>query len=486
MKSKIKFIVIIGIVLVLLVGAAVALKLTAPKEEEAEDTTVTEEIKTSLLFDKNPDDITSLTIKNETSEYKVQREGDDDFYMWLVYEYLYVPMDYSFINTLIQNAATLTAQETVDENAPDLSIYGLDAPAAEYTVEFDDKDKSVKSICIGDSVPGSSKMYMCYKGESTVYTVNAADVSCFMQDKSYCVDKTVYTVKTAQSEDDTTDYTRVNSIVISRKDIDYDIVIEYDTRQEENSDGVFANSSNHRLTSPVTLDINPEKGNAVTSNIFGLTADSFAVRNPSDEQKAEYGFDDPYAVFEFDIAGDKFTLTVGNGYDDENFGKSRYVMASDIDVIYCFAESKLPWLTVMPLDITTTMITGNYIYGVSSVDVSGRENIHFDISGDQDTFAVKMDGAEVDGDKFKKLYQFILRTPAEQLCFDEPEGEPALTVAIKSETGDDTLEFFPAADRRTVIRFNGVTSFSCKTAYLERLADNFTRFKNGEDIIENW
>lgn len=485
MKSKVQFIITIGIVLVLLIGAAVALKLTAPKEEEQEDTAA-EEVKTSLLFDKKPEDITLLTIKNETSEYVVQREGKDGIYMWLVFEYLYVPMDYSFINTLIQNAATLTAQETVDENAPDLSIYGLDAPAAEYTVEFDDSSKTVKNICIGSSVPGSSKVYMCYKGENTVYTVNASDVNCFMQDKSACVEKTVYTAKTAQSEDDTTDYTRVNRISVSRKDIDYDIVIEYDTRQEEHSDSVFANSSNHRVTSPVTLDINPEKGNAVTGNIFGLAADSFAVLTPTDEQKAEYGFDDPYAVFEFDIAGEVFTLTVGNGYDDENYGKSRYVMASGIDVIYCFAESKLPWLTVMPLDITTTMITGNYIYGVSSIDVSGSENAHFDVSGDKDTFAVKMDGVEVDGEKFKKLYQFILRTPAEQLCFDEPEGEPALTVAIKSETGDDTLEFFPSADRRTVIRFNGVTSFSCKTAFLDRLTENFAHFKNGEDIVENW
>lgn len=484
MKSKIKFIIIIGIVLVLLIGAAVALKLTAPEEEEQEETET--EVTSSLLFDKNPEDIDTLTIKNETSEYKVERVGKDGNYMWTVFEYLYAPIDENMINTLLQNSATLTAQQTVDENAPDLSIYGLDAPTVEYTVEFADSDKTVKDICIGNSVPGSSKLYMCFKGENTVYTVNSSDVSCFMRDKTNCVNKTVYTAKTAASEDDTTDYTRINKIAISRKDIDYDIVIEYDTRQEEDSDAIIANSSSHRLTSPVTLDLNPEKSNDVTSKVFGLTADSFAVLNPTDEQKAEYGFDDPYAVFDFDIAGESFTLTVGSEFTDENYGKSRYVMASGIDVIYCFAETSLPWLTVMPLDITTTMITGNYIYGVTTIDFTGSETAHFDLSGGSDEFAVKMDGEDVDAEKFKKFYQFILRTPAEQLCFDEPEGEPALTVAIKSETGDDTLEFFPSSDRRTIIRFNGVTSFSCKTAYLDRLTDNLVRFKNGEDIIENW
>lgn len=484
MKSKIKFIIIIGIVLVLLIGAAAVLKLTAPEEEEQEETEA--EVTSSLLFDKNPEDIEALTIKNETSEYKVERVGKDGNYMWTVFEYIYAPIDGSFINTLLQNAATMTAQQTVGENAPDLSIYGLDAPTAEYTVEFADSGKTVKNICIGNSVPGSNRLYMCFKGENTVYTVNSSDVSCFMRDKTACVNKTVYTARTAASEDDTTDYTRINRIAVSRKDIDYDIVIEYDTRQDEDSDAIIANSSSHRLTSPVTLDLNPEKSNDVTSKVFGLTADSFAVIAPTDEQKAEYGLDDPYAVFDFDIAGESFTLTVGNEFTDENYGKSRYAMASGIDVIYCFAETSLPWLTVMPLDITTTMITGNYIYGVTTVDFTGSQTAHFDLSGGSEDFAVKMDGEAVDAERFKKFYQFILRTPAEQLCFDEPEGEPALTVAIKSETGDDTLEFFPSSDRRTIIRFNGVTSFSCKTAYLDRLTDNLVRFGNGEDIIENW
>ena len=239
MKTKIRFIIIAGVVLLLLIGGVVALKLTAPAEEETEDTT--EVVETSLLYDKNPDDITSVTIKNAVSEYKVERVGKDGVYVWTVFEYSDAPSNTSFINTIVTNAATMTAQKTVAENAEDLSIYGLSEPQAEYRVEFDDSDKTVKEICIGASVPGtSSTVYACFKGENTVYTVKASDINCFLQDKTNCVNKTVYTAYVSADEEDTTDYTHISKITISRKDIDYDIVLEYDTRLDD-EDAIVSN-----------------------------------------------------------------------------------------------------------------------------------------------------------------------------------------------------------------------------------------------------
>ncbi|MBQ8827208.1 MAG: DUF4340 domain-containing protein [Oscillospiraceae bacterium] len=486
MKSKIKLIIIIAIVVAVLGGAAAYLMLTAPEEEVTEEKT---EITSQLLYDKNPSDISMLTITNSYGTYAVERFGKDNVYVWTVLEYAASPVDYERIDDMIVNAATLTSQKVAAENAEDLSVYGLAEPQAVYKVEFDDTDKTVKEICIGSAVPGTSgTTYACFKGESKVFTVKNSAVQYFLEDKRECIEKTVYTAKTATDASDTTNYTKINKMTISRSDIDYDIVIEYDTRLDD-EDAIVSNQSGYRMTAPVRLDLNPDKATGVLSGVFGLSAADFEVLAPTEEQLAEYGITEPSAELVFDIVGGEFKLTVGNSYNDENgVHAGWYAVADGIDVIYKFADASLPWMSFMPLDITTSIITANYIYGVTSIDMTGPDaDAHFTMTGSSNSdFAVKLNGNDVDAENFKLLYQFILKAPAEQLCMEDPEGEPMLTVDIKSATGDDILEFYPTENRRTVIRLNGVTSFTCKTAYAERLLENLHRFENGEELIESW
>lgn len=491
MKAKIKYIIIIAIVAVILGGAVLALKLTAPKEEETEDTTsASSETETSLLFDKNPEDITSVTITNEYGSYKVERVGNDENYVWTVQDYINAPIDGTVIDNILQKSATLTAQKTVAENAPDLSIYGLAEPAAEYRVEFADSANTVCDILVGSTVPGStSTRYMCLKGENTVYTVKNSDVNFSFNDERTCVNKTVYTAYTSDNEEDTTDYSRINKMTVSRKDIDYDIVIEYDKRVED-PNLVISNASQYRITSPVVLDLNPDTCTDVIQGVFGLTASDFELLQPTEEDMTSYGFDDPFAVIDMDIVGGAFKMTVGNPVINED-GKQTgyYVYVDGIDVIYIFDTASLPWVTFMPLDITTSMITSNYIYGLTSIDITGTAaEAHFTMTGSSaDDFSIKTsDGTEVDLAAFKNFYQFILKAPAEQLCFDEVSGDPYIRIEISFAGGSDVLEFYPTENRRTIICLNGKPSFTCKTAYAERLAENVDSFLDGKDIITTW
>ena len=113
--------------------------------------------------------------------------------------------------------------------------------------------------------------------------------------------------------------------------------------------------------------------------VFGLSASDFAVLNPTEEDLTEYGFDVPFADIYMDIAGGDFHMQVGNKYYDED-GKHTgyYAVVDDIDIIYIFNNESLPWVNFLPLDITTTMITSNYIYGMSALDMIGTNaNAHF-------------------------------------------------------------------------------------------------------------
>ena len=488
MKKNIKIIVIFLIVVAVLAGLLIFLKVTAPEEEIEE--AAEETVSTSLLYDKNPYDISLLTIENEHGTYQVERVGEGDNAGFTIMELSSLPLGGDNFTALIEKAATLTAQQTVVENADDLSIYGLDTPSAKVTVNFTDSSNTVKTLIVGNLAPDGNKRYLMVEGDSKVYTVYNNAVSCFLNDKYSAVNRTVYTAKSAESEEDTTDYTRINKMTIKRPDLDYDFVIEYDVRLDD-PDSMNANSSSYVITSPVYRDLNPENSADVTDGIFGLTASDLAVLNPTEEDMNDYGINEPLADVSVEInGGDTLRFRIGSEcYDDEGVKEGYFVYVDGINIIYIFAESSLPWLDVMPLDICTTMFTSNYVYDIEALDIiyNGGE-MHFTMTGSTaDDFAVKLDGVDMENIAlFKNFYQFILRAPSSEIYFGEAEGEPSLTINIQTANGGDLIEFFPSDNRQSIIRLNGQVTYKCATAYVDRFSDNIEHYKNGEDIITSW
>jgi hypothetical protein len=244
------------------------------------------------------------------------------------------------------------------------------------------------------------------------------------------------------------------------------------------------------MTSPVRLDLDPTRSSATTDTVYALTAADVAEVFPDDMTLAKYGFETPFGSVDYDIVAGPFHMTFGNEYTDET-GKvaGRYCMVEGRDVIYNFTTDQLPWATIKPLDITSRIITANYIFDLSGVSITGSGyDEQFTLSGTSDEdFKVTHNGTVVtDNQAFKTFYQYILRTPAEELYLEPTDAEPVLTVHIKGEDIDDKLEFIKAEDRRTIIRFNGVVSLKCKTTFVDRLIDNIALYNAGQPIITTW
>lgn len=485
MKKNIKYIIIFCVIAVILAGLLIVLKITAPEEEPESDTE--DAVQTSLVYDKNPHDISKLEISNEHGTYEVVRAGEGDDAVWTIVELANLPMSSANMGNLLENAASVTAQQTVVESAEDLSIYGLAEPLSTVTATFSDSGNTVKKLLIGNLTPNGNMHYAMVEGDSKVYTILNSKLNCFLENKYYVLNKIIYTAKAAADENDTTDYTRINKITIKRPDIDYDFVIEYDVRLDDDSI-MIANSSSYVVTSPVFRELNPETSATVMDGIFGLTASDFGILNPNEEDFAACGITEPAAEVLFEInGGDTVHLTIGNECFDEDGAKlGRYVYVDGAAIIYIFDESSLPWLNVTPLDITTTMFTSNYIYDVNSIDISGGINMSFTMTGGVDDFAVKLDGNDADADEFKNLYQFILKAPSDELYFEETDAEPTVSISVKTNSGEDLIEYIPSDGRKAIIRLNGKVTYKCASAYVDRLMSNLELYKNGEDIISSW
>lgn len=487
MKKNIRLIIICGVIVAVLAGLLVFLFATKPAEEEKKDTE--KEITSELMYEKDPADLKTLTIENAEDTFAVERVDVENNSVWTIKEIYNLPLSSSKITTLLENASSVTIQDTVVENPEDISIYGLDNPSATVTAQFSDADSTVKKFYIGNETPKGTTRYFMIDGDPAVYTVYSTAYSVYLEDKWDTVNKTVFSTAVPTGEEDTTDYTRINKLTVSRPDLEYDIVIEYDVRLDD-EDNMVANSSRYVTTSPVFRELNPETSSAITEGVFGLTAVDLAIANPDEADLEACGITNPAAVLTVNAAGDNnMTLKIGSRFvDEEKDMTCRFVYVEGISIIYIFDENSLPWIDIMPLEITTTMFTSNYIYTVKSVDITaGSEKLSFTATGSSnDDFAVKLDGKDDDADKFKDLYQFILRAPSSEIYLEENNEPAVLTIDIKTADGGDLIEFVPSDNRQAIIRLNGKSTYKCAYAYVERFISNIELYKNGEPIITNW
>ena len=486
MKARTKGI-IAGCIAACVLGAAVIILLkTAPETEEdeelasASDSSVPE---SRLLYEKNSADITSIELKKKDSSIVIENSDAG----WTIPAMNGLPLSMSSIASAVEECSSVTAKQTVVENAEDISIYGLDSPQVTAKIHFSGSDKT---LAIGNEIPSGGQYYFTLDGTDTVYTIASSDVNFLLYDSNDFINKIMYGMPTDTDPSDNYDPAKINSISVTRPDIPYEIKVEYDPLQDD-PDVVTGNTSTHIMTEPVSLFLNPDRSKDFLEKIFSLTASGVAAVNPTEEELVECGMKSPGTSVYFDINAGKFVLDIGGKIlDEEGAHIGYYGMARGIkNVIYTFDKDDLPWVTAMPLDISVNHIVSDYIYSVDSVDVEANGvTRHFELNGDKDNFSVKLDGEDFpDVSSFKTFYQFILRGPAEELFTEDFDAEPSVTVRINSKVlGDDIIEFIPHKDRMTAVRLNGRMSFRCRTVYADRLAANLESLISGGEIIENW
>ena len=486
MKSNVKLLLIAAaVLLVLTVGLIVVTKLDSGEDiAEEEETTTTTANESRLLYDKDPSAISEIKIKNEYGEFTLKK-GSDDY--WGVEEFAGLMQDTSVVSSALESASSFTASQTVSETADDLAMYGLDNPRANVDITFE--DGSTRTITVGSESPKAALTYAMLDNKAPVYAAETAKVGVFLNNKFNFLQRTVYTAKTAEDENDTTDYKKVDTVRIERSDLDYPVVLEYDVRQDD-PDIISGNSSTHILTEPVRLDLDPDGAYDLINGVFGLTAKEVAIAGPSEEKLAECGLDKPSCTVTWHIAGEDFTIKIGNKAKDEEGKENNYYVAADgFDEVFLFDKAALPWTSFKLESITMPLITTNYIFTVKTFDITTPDGEKkFTLSGGQDDFKAYCDttGADVDPDLFKSFYQYFLKAPAEEIYLEENSDPAYITVKMTGEGFDETVEFIDTGDRMCVIRLNGRTSFRTRKTYAARLEENLQRMFDGQDILTTW
>ena len=492
MKKNTKIILGSVIGLAVLGAATLALVLTQPKDDTADSGTSSD---TSVsITDYETDDISTLTIKNESGEYTINRLGKEKWGIDSIPEALANSSSYS---TAMSSAGGMSAKQVVEENATDLAKYGFDNPTATVKMTFKDNKAEDITCLIGIKYEGENSWYVKTDKSDTVYLVANSGVSFAMNNELSYVNKSTL-IASFDSENDT-----VNRIRIERKDLEKDIVLDKlpeETEKEFSSTYVgYAMSSHNGILADDELDKN------VVYGLYGISAsDVFAV-SPTDEQKKQAGLDDPDCTVTMVSNEDTVTkLTIGSAVytvtkNDETGEEIKtitgyYGMLSDKDAIYVFSPDSLPWLTATPEGMLYKLFLTPYIYYLDGVTIydSDRKAYDFKITGDADDSSCTYDGKEVDSAKFKSFYQYLLSAYAEQIYIEDLTDDNKFIAGVTydhREEGkeNDVVEFYASeSDRTCIIVVNGDVRYKVRQIYATRLLENLNALLTGGEIVSEF
>ncbi|MCH5324397.1 MAG: DUF4340 domain-containing protein [Eubacterium sp.] len=475
-----------------------ALVLTAPRPEE--ETSSTPDIHESVdLFNYAADDISKLTISNENGEFAINRLGMEK---WGIDE---IPEDYAntaVYSTVMKNAAELTALQKVEENSGDLGKYGLDKPTSEFSLDFKDgKYDSIKCI-VGNKNEGAGGWYFKLGDSDTVYLVNENDI-LFSQGKYLDYMLLSGFIPSFDGDNDV-----VSRLRISRKDLDRDIVLDKlpDADPELENTNVYVG---YEISSHHDVLADDEKDMGILYGLFELVASSAEAINPTAEQLAEYGLDDPYCSAGMVLNDEVVKIDIGNAIyavnsetgavTDEITGY--YGKLQGRDVVYVFPIDKLPWVKITVDDILYTQFLTPYIYNIDTVTFANGEGESHTVKivgNDSDTATFTLDGEkQLYGPDFRSFYRYLLSCHAEKIYVGELTEDNTLIGSFEYKyrrshdgtqgDGVDTVELYSSEEDLTcIIAVNGQVRYKVRRVYGVRYQTNFEAILNGGNIQEEY
>lgn len=508
--SKNKKIIIFSLIgLAILTGVTVVLLLTSPVMNEplegdpALDGSVTingTPVADLVMCKRAESEAVSIGVTTPSGDYSIVPAGESGGKVnWTVAGLENAPLDTDAVAEAAGYAVDFEAVDVVIEltDSAELEKYGLAEPNTVIKTKFSDNTEF--ELKVGDPVPNiSSYVYVTADGKK-VYTAMKTKTDCF---HARALD---YVRLTAIPAYDAEGGETVTKMTVERVDLKEPIVIE-SLEDEENEDAIQVYS--YRLTSPYTAYADLKDAPNFIYGLFGLTASSAECTDPTENDMALTGLDNPNCTVTVETNKKTYTLTLGaaiieTAYDDEGKETKKlngfYGMTSEVpDVIYKFDGGSIPALTVQPQEIMSKLFLMPYIYSLDSIDYSDSENRKLSIgietikSADEevgDIHRFTVNGEKWDEQACKDLYQYLISASGEDLYFDEDKGELLAEIVYnykdKSDgvDGKDVVRIYASnTDRKIILNLNGKNLYKTRQIYSTQLFKNIDSFLRGDSI----
>lgn len=508
MKKEVKGIIALGGVLVVLGGGLAVMKLTDKSDSESSDsgnkssvetTTAPEGSGVILVGDSDGEKegtVVSVHVKNPDDEYdifmtdppteeiaaKYNIKGCED-----------LDMDTGLVATLVNNVNGMQSAGIITENCTDFAKYGLEDP--EITAEMTFESGKTVRYYVGIKNPtDSSTSYFRTDDSNAVYIIENSRVANYYKNVKDFIKKTMLE---SPAEDD---MPIVESLIVEREDLDYRIVLEpSETSMDSNAGGT---SATHEMIEPVRSYLAVENSSKITHGMFGLTASGIYAYHCTESNVKSAGLDVPFCRTEMKCSdGNDYVLLLSKMQSDEESGQFCYAMFENGSVIYEVSADNAPWMTVMPVDIASRIIIGNTVWNITDLTVTldtGKKEVFSLAPIDPDKenndsaedFTAKLNGSEIEYERFRLFYKFLISANAEDMAFEEtvPDEEPIVTLEYTDGylDRDYKFEFYEYSPMTVLVAVNGECRFFGSRAYIDTLIENVGRLETGEEFITTW
>ena len=503
MKS-LKTIIIAGIVLVVFVIATIVV-INIPQTAEAEEETSTEESTAETVYvinkdystlerftviptEREVDEDTAYAYASEELDVKIIRSEDEDGNE--VYEYDASPdpgkfeYDTSKFRSMMYTVTSISAVNLVEEDAENLSDYGLDEPTAVVKTYY--SDGSEVDIIIGSQAPVDENYYCMTSESNAVYTIGSYVDSLLVRRPIEYRDITLFP---AYTEEDI--YTNLDWVRITERDGScIETILDTNLDNEYNTEG-----SQYVMLQPYQVSGNDT---TIKSNILDVVSTlslGSIIEDITEEEYAEYGLDNPAKLEMTDISGNSVSLLIGDTCPNSDY---TYCMIEGTDTLITCTSTAFEWMGV------------NYVQfmlrTVWSYDIERLQSVEIDVDGEQyemlvdhyvkqnangnDTDGVTgtLNGEEIIETNVRRLYikclyfRIIDNLTEEELEeFEDAEAYATITINL-DEDESHTLELIRMTDRKYAMRLDGVMEYYCYKKNLTSLMDSIGYVQAGDEL----
>ena len=500
MKKQIKLLIVGAVVIVLLIAALIfTMKWIGPTDDSSTSSSsadVSALMGESVYLNegKTSADLSKITFKNTLGTYQVDKVDDTNF---IIEEIKDTPYDSSKVNGMGSFAATFYASDTVSKEGEgaDLTMYGLNEPRCEITATY--SDGSEFTILLGNDAPSNRGVYGKTPDSDAVYVFSHANADPFLNDFTYLMQTELAPDYEGYA------YGYFESMTVSGSDIGTDKPIVIGLNEDiEDSDDVTATIGAFSMSSHENTIVNFEYVADMLNTVFPTTAEEVIAVNPSQDQLAEYGLDNPRVKMTINYTDDddvSYSLTLAAG---NSVGGYVYVTNEKSNIIYKIAEPEstdMSWTTMTYLKLQNKLFLFPMLKKLDYIEVvENGTNYTFDITATDSTndagettttISTTYDGKTLDSDNFSKFYQVLIGMRKDRLTTAEstPEGTPEVKITyhyVDESTPDDVIEFYPASDseRHYHVAVNGKVEFDTLTYYMDKLKEDIQNLLNGKEI----
>lgn len=409
--------IIIPLALLIGVSAGAYIGISKSNEQKLQDEIVASGEGELFNFDSSSINEFSLTDSGETFNLVC-----DDNSNWSFTD-KNVKVNNSNIIYAINTLSALSTSKRVEENAQDLSKYGLDNP---ITISCGDGSNTY-SVEVGNTSPTGESYYIKLPDNNDVYTISADDGVTLHLTKNdlkfkYIIDAYV---------------SIVNKIVYKKGD---ETIFNC-----QKTDG-----STWSLIEPTTsLTVNLSSISNIADLLIRADVVDFISENPTQDELKSYGLDNPLYTIEIADDDEDRTVYFGNSPEDNII----YAQFSDTKEVVTFNISELGIIDAgLEAILNKTVYTDEKQY-ISNVSISYNgttTNIDVSYNKDERLFSYSKNGTPVTNDdqilKVSSIVDSTTNIPLYSVDFSaQPTGEPTLTISYTrtTEPTNLTLKFIP-------------------------------------------